>query len=168
MDVYRNKEREMILAKKPLIVLEDELWQINQLNRLRKDLRNRKKRLEKVIAVKRFALQKVQEKIAEEIQEIGATKWFSKNLGFVWIASLFLSVVPLIWFGLSTYYKRVSALFYSNRVKAFILFIIVESALDMISLNSGSSLVYWICTTMGFIIFFYLVLKNSPIGEHDG
>ena len=56
MDVYRNQERELKLAKKPLIVLEDELWQINQLNRLRKDLRNRKKRLEKVIAVKRLAL----------------------------------------------------------------------------------------------------------------
>ena len=69
MDVYRNKEREMILAKKPLIVLEDELWQINQLSRLRKDLRNRKNRLERVIAVKRFALQKVQEKIAEEIEK---------------------------------------------------------------------------------------------------
>ena len=67
MDVYRNKEREMILAKKPLIVLEDELWQINQLSRLRKDLRNRKKRLEKVIAVKRVALQAVQEKIEREV-----------------------------------------------------------------------------------------------------
>ena len=67
MDVYRNQEREMKLAKKPLIVLEDELWQINQLNRLRKDLRNRKKRLEKVIAVKRVALQAVQEKIAREV-----------------------------------------------------------------------------------------------------
>tara|TARA_Y100001970_G_scaffold114345_1_gene142641 strand:- start:246 stop:464 length:219 start_codon:yes stop_codon:yes gene_type:complete len=68
MDVYRNQEREMKLAKKPLIVLEDELWQINQLNRLRKDLRNRKKRLEKVIAVKRVALQAVQEKIAREVE----------------------------------------------------------------------------------------------------
>ena len=67
MDVYRNQEREMILAKKPLIVLEDELWQINQLSRLRKDLRNRKKRLEKVIAVKRVALQAVQEKIEREV-----------------------------------------------------------------------------------------------------
>ena len=67
MDVYRNQEREMILAKKPLIVLEDELWQINQLNRLRKDLRNRKKRLEKVIAVKRLSLQAIQEKIAREV-----------------------------------------------------------------------------------------------------
>ena len=69
MDIYRNQEREMILAKKPLIVLEDELWQINQLSRLRKDLRNRKQRLERVIAVKRFALQKVQEKIAKEVEK---------------------------------------------------------------------------------------------------
>ena len=68
MDIYRNQERELKLAKKPLIVLEDELWQINQLNRLRKDLRNRKKRLEKVIAVKRLALQAVQDKIAREVE----------------------------------------------------------------------------------------------------
>ena len=70
MDIYRNQEREMILAKKPLIVLEDELWQINQLNRLRKDLRNRKKRLEKVIAVKRLALQAIQEKIEREVDKV--------------------------------------------------------------------------------------------------
>ena len=63
----RKQDREMILAKRPLIVLEDELWQINQLSRLRKDLRNRKKRLEKVIAVKRLSLQAVQEKIAREV-----------------------------------------------------------------------------------------------------
>ena len=69
MDIYRNQERELKLAKKPLIVLEDELWQINQLSRLRKDLRNRKKRLEKVIAVKRLALQAVQEKIAREYEK---------------------------------------------------------------------------------------------------
>ena len=68
MDIYRNQERELKLARKPLIVLEDELWQINQLSRLRKDLRNRKKRLEKVIAVKRVALQAVQDKIAREVE----------------------------------------------------------------------------------------------------
>ena len=64
----RKQDREMILAKRPLIVLEDELWQINQLSRLRKDLRNRKRRLEKVIAVKRLALQAVQEKIEREVE----------------------------------------------------------------------------------------------------
>ena len=68
MDLYRNQERELKLAKRPLIVLEDELWQSNQLSRLRKDLRNRKKRLEKVIAVKRLALQAVQEKIEREVE----------------------------------------------------------------------------------------------------
>ena len=68
MDIYRNQERELKLAKKPLIVLEDELWRINQLSRLRKDLRNRKRRLEKVIAVKRLALQAVQEKIEREVE----------------------------------------------------------------------------------------------------
>ena len=70
MDIYRNQERELKLARKPLIVLEDELWQINQLSRLRKDLRNRKKRLEKVIAVKRLALQAVQEKIEREVDKV--------------------------------------------------------------------------------------------------
>ena len=69
MDVYRNQERELKLARKPLIVLEDEVWQINQLSRLRKDLRNRKKRLEKVIAVKRLSLQAVKEKIAREVDK---------------------------------------------------------------------------------------------------
>ena len=69
MDIYRNQERELKLARKPLIVLEDELWQITQLSRLRKDLRNRKKRLEKVIAVKRLALQAVQEKIEREVDK---------------------------------------------------------------------------------------------------
>ena len=68
MDIYRNQERELKLARKPLIVLEDELWQINQLSRLRKDLRNRKRRLEKVIAVKRLALQAVQEKFEREVE----------------------------------------------------------------------------------------------------
>ena len=66
----RKQDREMILARKPLIVLEDELWQINQLSRLRKDLRNRKKRLEKVIAVKRVALQAVHEKIEREVEKV--------------------------------------------------------------------------------------------------
>ena len=65
----RSADRELKLARKPLIVLEDELWQINQLSRLRKDLRNRKKRLEKVIAVKRLALQAVQDKIAREVDK---------------------------------------------------------------------------------------------------
>ena len=65
----RKKEREIKLNRRPLIELEDELWQLNQLSSLKKDTRNRKSRLEKVIAVKRFALVKVQEKIAKQVEK---------------------------------------------------------------------------------------------------
>ena len=69
MFIDRKQEREHKLSKRPLIELEDELWQLNQLSKLNKDTRNRKARLEKVVAVKRFALQKVQEKIAREYEK---------------------------------------------------------------------------------------------------
>jgi len=73
MFLDRKKEREYKLAKKPLIELEDELWQLNQLSKLNKDTRNRKARLERVVAVKRFALQKVQDKIAEEVNKMSGS-----------------------------------------------------------------------------------------------
>ena len=69
MYLNRKQEREVKLNRRPLIELEDELWQLNQLSSLKKDTRNRKSRLEKVIAVKRFALEKVQEKIAKQVEK---------------------------------------------------------------------------------------------------
>ena len=69
MFLNRKQEREAKLSKRSLIELEDELWRLNQLTKLNKDTRNRKRRLEKVVMVKRFALQKVQEKIASEVEK---------------------------------------------------------------------------------------------------
>ncbi len=69
MFLNRKQEREHKLSKRTLIELEDELWRLNQLTKLNKDTRNRKKRLERVVMVKRFALQKVQEKIASEVEK---------------------------------------------------------------------------------------------------
>ena len=69
MFLNRKQEREVKLSKRSLIELEDELWRLNQLTKLNKDTRNRKLRLEKVVSVKRFALQKVQEKIAREVEK---------------------------------------------------------------------------------------------------
>ena len=69
MFLNRKQEREVKLSKRSLIELEDELWRLNQLTKLNKDTRNRKRRLEKVVMVKRFALQKVQEKIAREVEK---------------------------------------------------------------------------------------------------
>ena len=66
-------------------------------------------------------------KIAEEIMEIGPMAWFSQNISAFWIIATILSLVPVMWFALATYYKRVSALFYSNRVKAFIAFFRLNS-----------------------------------------
>ena len=56
-------------------------------------------------------------KIAEEMMEIGPMEWLSENISAIWIISIVLSLIPVIWFSLATYYKRVSALFHSNRVK---------------------------------------------------
>ena len=69
MYLNRKQEREAKLSKKSLIELEDELWRLNQLTKLNKDTRNRKLRLEKVVSVKRLALQAVQEKIAREVEK---------------------------------------------------------------------------------------------------
>jgi hypothetical protein len=69
MYLNRKEEREAKLSKRSLIELEDELWRLNQLTKLNKDTRNRKRRLERVVMVKRFALQKVQEKIASEVEK---------------------------------------------------------------------------------------------------
>ena len=74
MFLNRKQERETKLSKKSLIELEDELWRLNQLTKLNKDTRNRKLRLEKVVSVKRLALQAVQEKIAREVEKSMSNK----------------------------------------------------------------------------------------------
>ena len=68
----------------------------------------------------------------------------------------------------ATYYKRVSALFYTSRVKAFIGFFLAEATLDIVGLTSGNNAVFWICVLIGLGIFCFLLFTNSPIGEHDG
>ena len=107
-------------------------------------------------------------KIAEEMMEIGPMAWFSQNVSGFWVIAAILSLIPVMWFGLATYYKRVSALFYSNRVKAFIAFFMAELTLDIVSLTSGNNTIYWICSFIALGIFAYLLFTNSPIGEHDG
>ena len=107
-------------------------------------------------------------KIAEEMMEIGPMAWFSQNVSGFWVIAAILSLIPVMWFGLATYYKRVSALFYSNRVKAFIAFFMAELTLDIVSLTSGNNTIYWICAVISLGIFAYLLFNNSPIGEHDG
>ena len=107
-------------------------------------------------------------KIAEDLMQMGASEWFKQNISVFWIIAIIISLIPVMWFGLATYYKRVSALFYSNRVKAFIGFLVAEATLDIVGLTSGNNAVYWICALIGLGIFGFLLFSNSPIGEHDG
>jgi len=106
-------------------------------------------------------------KIAEDLMQVGAAEWFSQNISVFWIIAIIISLIPLIWFGLATYYKRVSALFYSNRVKAFLAFIVLGVTLDVVGITYGNN-IFWICEIIGLVIFGFLLFSNSPIGEHDG
>ena len=63
----RSQARDFKLNKKPLYILEAELFEISQQSKMNKDARNRKSRLEQVILAKKYAAMKVTEKIEEEL-----------------------------------------------------------------------------------------------------
>ena len=65
----RSNVRDLKLNKQPIYVLEAELFEISQQNKLNKDARNRKKRLEQVIIAKKYAAMKVQEKINKALED---------------------------------------------------------------------------------------------------
>ncbi len=120
-------------------------------------------------------------KIAEEMMEIGPMAWFSKNISALWIIATILSLVPVIWFALATYYKRVSTLFYSNRVKAFLAFIAAKVVANPFILTYllllstmeilgfiGVNPAYHYATIFSITIYSYLSFKHSIFDEHDG
>ena len=92
---------------------------------------------------------------------------FLNSFTFGWILLFVLSLIPAIWFGLATYYKRISSIFHSNRIKMFFFLVIVEITLDIFALYFGG-ISFWICYFISLIIFLFLVIYNSPIGEHNG
>ena len=65
----RSEIRERKLNDKPLYILEAELWELTQSSKLNKDARNRKTRLERIIAIKQFAAQKVREKVNAQLEK---------------------------------------------------------------------------------------------------
>ena len=120
-------------------------------------------------------------KIAEEMTEIGPMAWFSQNISAFWIVSTILSLIPVIWFGLATYYKRVSTLFYSNRVKAFLAFIVAKVVANPFTLTYLLILstmgilgfidvqpAYHYLTITSITIYSYLSFKYSSFDDHDG
>ena len=65
----RSQAREHKLIKFPISKLEEELMAIRSLSKLNKDLRNRARRLEKVIEVKKYSKKKTSELIDKELEK---------------------------------------------------------------------------------------------------
>ena len=51
---------------------------------------------------------------------------FLNSFTFGWVLIFVLSVIPAIWFGLATYYKRVSALFFDQRKQVFLALVLSD------------------------------------------
>ena len=92
---------------------------------------------------------------------------FLNSFTFGWILLFVLSVIPAIWFGLATYYKRVSALFYDQRKQVFLALILFDIVSDYIFF-SNSGILTTIVSSIGILIFVFLVFNNSKFQNHEG
>ena len=84
-----------------------------------------------------------------------------------WIISIIISLIPVIWFGLASYYKRVSALFYDKRLNVFIALLAFEILADIMVIKFDN----WIGNVFmaaQLIVLLYMLFKNSGIEEHEG
>ena len=92
---------------------------------------------------------------------------FLNSFTFSWILIFVLSVIPAIWFGLATYYKRVSALFFEQRKEVFFSLLLFEIVSDYLVL-SNSGIITTIVSSIGILIFVFLVFNNSKFENHEG
>ena len=84
-----------------------------------------------------------------------------------WIISIIISLIPVIWFGLASYYKRVSALFYDKRLNVFIGLLAFEILADIMVIKFDN----WIGNVFmaaQIIVLLFMLFKNSGIEEHEG
>ena len=84
-----------------------------------------------------------------------------------WVISILISLIPVIWFGLASYYKRVSALFFDNRLNVFIGLIAFEITADIISFffDNWIGNVFMVAT---LLVLLFMLFKSSGIEEHEG
>ena len=84
-----------------------------------------------------------------------------------WIISIIISLIPVIWFGLASYYKRVSALFYDKRLNVFIGLLAFEILADIMVIKFDN----WIGNVFmaaQIIVLLFMLFKNSGMEEHEG
>jgi len=88
-----------------------------------------------------------------------------------WVISIIISLIPAIWFGIATYYKRVAALFVESKDKIFAGLIAFEILADYIVFEYGwgsESIIGSFFALATLLIFVYMVFQNSGIEEHEG
>ena len=108
-----------------------------------------------------------EEKIQENPEEFFSNLWSS--FSSVWIITLIITFLPCIWFGLASYYKRISSLFYENRNTIFAILVGFEVIADATVFGVLSSISF-LSTTFSIIstlIFLFLIFKNSNIDKDD-
>jgi len=84
-----------------------------------------------------------------------------------WIISIIISLIPVIWFGLASYYKRVSALFYDKRLNVFIGLLAFEILADIMVIKFDN-LIGNVFMAAQIIVLLYMIFKDSGIEEHEG
>ncbi len=91
---------------------------------------------------------------------------FMNSFSLLWILVFLVCIIPVIWFGLANYYKRISALFYEQRNNIFFAVVAFDVISDILILkyNTGS----FILGTISTLIFVYLIISNSKMDSHQG
>ena len=89
-----------------------------------------------------------------------------------WIISFVVSIIPVVWFSLSTYFKRITGLFSKNNVYIFFGLVITDIILDYLIFKNflSGGPIFKISVFLSLIIFMILIIKDSGIGEeeHEG
>jgi H+/gluconate symporter-like permease len=111
-----------------------------------------------------FDQQAFEQKIQDNPEEFMET--LKSSFTPFWIISILISLIPVIWFGLATYYKRVSALFYENRLNVFFGLLIFEITADIIVFKFDN----WLNTVFligSILVFLFMLIKDSGIQQED-
>jgi H+/gluconate symporter-like permease len=111
-----------------------------------------------------FDQQAFEQKIQDNPEEFMET--LKSSFTPFWIISILISLVPVMWFGLATYYKRVSALFYENRLNVFFGLLIFEITADIIVFKFDN----WLNTVFligSILVFLFMLIKDSGIQQED-
>jgi uncharacterized membrane protein YhaH (DUF805 family) len=111
-----------------------------------------------------FDQQAFEQKIQDNPEEFMET--LKSSFTPFWIISILISLIPVMWFGLATYYKRVSALFYENRLNVFFGLLIFEITADIIVFKFDN----WLNTVFligSILVFLFMLIKDSGIQQED-